>query len=114
MRQRFGTAVLDGLDLLVELSTLGEYGLAGDGLPLATGGDASLRGEASSGPPFETSLGGEASSGRASDAHAWERDYGCLAAGGASAPPRLRGDCSPQPAQPPAPNGRRRVWQARP
>ncbi len=33
--QRLSTAVLDGLDVAVELTTLGEYGLAEDGRPLA-------------------------------------------------------------------------------
>lgn len=33
--QRLSTAVLDGLDLAVEFTTLGEYGLAEDGRPLA-------------------------------------------------------------------------------
>jgi hypothetical protein len=35
LSQRISSAVLDRLDLVVELSTLGEYGLAEDGLPLA-------------------------------------------------------------------------------
>lgn len=34
-RRRFGGGLLDRLDLVVELATLGEYGLAEDGLPLA-------------------------------------------------------------------------------
>jgi hypothetical protein len=35
LRQRISTAVLDRVDLVVELSTLGEYGLGEDGLPIA-------------------------------------------------------------------------------
>ena len=34
LKERLGAAVLDRVDLLVELSTLGEYGLAEDGLPV--------------------------------------------------------------------------------
>ncbi len=37
LRQRLGSTVLDRIDVLVELSTLGEYGLAEDGLPIAIG-----------------------------------------------------------------------------
>lgn len=36
LKARLGTAVLDRVDLLVELSTLGEYGLADDGMPVET------------------------------------------------------------------------------
>jgi hypothetical protein len=35
LRQRISTAVLDRVDLVVELSTLGEYGLGEDGRPIA-------------------------------------------------------------------------------
>lgn len=35
LKQRFAPAVLDRVDLLLELSTLGEYGLAEDGLPVS-------------------------------------------------------------------------------
>ena len=35
LSQRISSALLDKVDLVVELSTLGEYGLAEDGLPLA-------------------------------------------------------------------------------
>ena len=35
LRHRIGTAALDRLDVLIELSTLGEYGLGEDGRPLA-------------------------------------------------------------------------------
>lgn len=39
LKQRLGSVVLDRMDLLVELSTLGEYGLAEDGLPVRIGQD---------------------------------------------------------------------------
>ena len=35
LTQRLSTALLDRLDLVIEVSTLGEYGLAEDGLPIA-------------------------------------------------------------------------------
>lgn len=35
LKQRLGTVVLDRMDLLLELTTLGEYGFADDGLPVA-------------------------------------------------------------------------------
>ena len=35
LSQRISSAVLDRLDLVIEVSTLGEYGLAEDGLPIA-------------------------------------------------------------------------------
>ena len=35
LKQRLGTGVLARLDVLVELSTLGEYGVSEDGRPLA-------------------------------------------------------------------------------
>jgi hypothetical protein len=38
LRHRIGTAALDRLDVLIELSTLGEYGLGEDGRPLALAG----------------------------------------------------------------------------
>lgn len=49
LRQRLGKAVLDRIDTLVELSTLGEYGLAEDGLPVPIAGPKGLR-VASAGP----------------------------------------------------------------
>ena len=49
LRQRLGKAVLDRIDTLVELSTLGEYGLAEDGLPVPIAGPDDLR-VASAGP----------------------------------------------------------------
>jgi hypothetical protein len=39
LKQRLGTAALGRLDVLVELSTLGAYGLAEDGRPLALDAD---------------------------------------------------------------------------
>ena len=44
LKQRLGTAALERLDVLVELSTLGEYGLAEDGRPLALDADQGLEG----------------------------------------------------------------------
>jgi hypothetical protein len=41
LRQRICTATLDRLDVLIELSTLGEYGLGEDGRPLALAETAS-------------------------------------------------------------------------
>lgn len=45
LRQRLGPAVLDRIDVLVELSTLGEYGLAEDGLPIRIAGDVPSQGD---------------------------------------------------------------------
>ncbi|MBA3508759.1 MAG: hypothetical protein H0T19_01535 [Thermoleophilaceae bacterium] len=50
LRQRIGTAIIDRIDLMVELSTLGEYALAEDLRPVAVhvdrpdgGGSAAAR-----------------------------------------------------------------------
>ena len=112
MRQRLGTLMLDRLDLLVELSTLGEYRLADDGRPLALGGGPASGGEAWSGPG-EASSEGEASLGADPEANGWERPSDCSLATRTSALPRVRGDCSPDP-QPPPPSLRRLAWPARP
>ncbi|MEJ7714623.1 MAG: hypothetical protein WKF40_02505 [Thermoleophilaceae bacterium] len=39
LRQRIGTAIIDRIDLMVELSTLGEYALAEDLRPVAVHAD---------------------------------------------------------------------------
>jgi hypothetical protein len=40
LRQRITPAVLDRIDSVIELGTLGEFGLAEDGLPLQLSSDA--------------------------------------------------------------------------
>jgi hypothetical protein len=41
LRQRLAPAVLDRIDSVIELGTLGEFGLAEDGLPLRLTSEAS-------------------------------------------------------------------------
>jgi len=48
LRQKLGTALVDRIDVLVEFSTLGEYALADDLLPVAMHGDGQA--ERSAGP----------------------------------------------------------------
>lgn len=55
LRQKIGTALADRIDLMVEFSTLGEYALADDLLPVALHDDRPL-------------AGGESSCGRAATA----------------------------------------------